>query len=160
MTITSLDGLVAAVGTDLPPPTWRAIELGRIDGFADVTDDHQCIHVDAEKAASGPFGGTIAHGFLVLVLLAPFFNEVIDPSDADSRINDGFDRVRLTLAVPVGSRIRARFYVTAVLPRGSMQEVRLHADVEVEGSERRAVIADMIRLLHPVPVPVRVEVPL
>jgi len=157
VTITSVAGLVAAVGTDLPPTSWLAIDQVRVNGFADVTDDHQWIHVDPDQAASGPFGGTIAHGFLVLSLLAPLFNEAIDPLDADSRINYGFDRVRFTSAVPVGSRIRARFHVSEILPRGPMMEVRLHVDVDIEGSERPAVVADMILLLHPAPE--NVEVP-
>jgi acyl dehydratase len=130
------------------PTSWLVIDQARINGLR----RHRrppVDHVDPDAAASGPFGGTIALGFLVLSLLAPLFNEAIDPLDADSRINYGFDRVRFTSAVPVGSRIRARFHVSEILPRGPMLEVRLHVDVDIEGSERPAVVADMILLLHP-----------
>jgi acyl dehydratase len=147
--ITTIAGLRAAIGRDLPATSWMTLGQGRIDAFADATDDHQWIHVDTARAATSPYGTTIAHGFLTLSLLANFFNEVIDPVDADLRVNYGLERVRFTAAVPVDLRVRGRLRLDSVAPRGDMLDVRTHVEVEVEGSERPAVVADLIILLRP-----------
>jgi acyl dehydratase len=141
--------LRASVGQELPPTPWVTIDQGRIDQFAAATDDHQWIHVDPERAADGPYGGTIAHGFLTLALLAPFFNQVIDPRDADLRVNYGLEKVRFTSAVPAGGRVRGRFTLTSVAPRGDMLDVRTQVAVEIEGAERPAVVAELIILIRP-----------
>jgi acyl dehydratase len=143
----TLAALRDAVGEELPPTPWVEIDQSRVDTFADATDDHQWIHVDPVQAAAGPYGGTIAHGFLTLALLAPFFNQVLDPADADVRVNYGFDKVRFTAPVPVGSRVRGRLRLEQFAPRGEMLEARTHAEVEVSG--RPALIAEMIILFHP-----------
>lgn len=145
----TLAELERAVGQELPPTPWVEIDQARIDAFAHATDDHQWIHVDPDQAADGPYGGTIAHGFLTLALLAPFFNKVLDPADVDVRVNYGFDKVRFTAPVPVGQRVRGRLRLDQLAPRGEMLEARTHAVVEIEGSDRPALIADMIILFHP-----------
>lgn len=147
--IRTIAALREAVGQELPPTPWVTIDQSRIDAFGEATDDHQWIHVDPVRAADGPYGGTIAHGFLTLSLLATFFNQVIDPADADVRVNYGFEKVRFTAAVPVGSRVRGRLRLDAVSPRGEMLDVRTHVVVEIDGSDRPAVVADLIILLHP-----------
>ncbi len=147
--IRTIAGLQEAVGQDLPPTPWVTVDQSRIDGFGDATDDHQWIHVDPVRAADGPYGGTIAHGFLTLSLLATFFNQVIDPADADVRVNYGLEKVRFTAAVPVGSRVRGRLHLDSVSPRGEMLDVRTQVAVEIDGSDRPAVVAELIILLHP-----------
>jgi acyl dehydratase len=124
---------------------WRELDQARIDQFAGATDDPQWIHVDPARAAAGPFGTTIAHGFLTLSLVVPLFEEALPPLEGYAlTVNYGLNRVRFTAPVPVGSRIRGRFRVEAVdeIPGG--EQLTVAAMVELEGSEKPACVAEAL----------------
>jgi acyl dehydratase len=124
---------------------WRELDQARIDQFAGATDDPQWIHVDPARAAAGPFGTTIAHGFLTLSLVVPLFEEALPPLEGYAlTVNYGLNRVRFTAPVPVGSRIRGRFRVDAVdeIPGG--EQLTVAATVELEGSEKPACVAEAL----------------
>lgn len=124
---------------------WRELDQARIDQFAGATDDPQWIHVDPARAAAGPFGTTIAHGFLTLSLVVPLFEEALPPLEGYAlTVNYGLNRVRFTAPVPVGSRIRGRFRVEAVdeIPGG--EQLTVAATVELEGSEKPACVAEAL----------------
>ncbi|RLP33151.1 MaoC family dehydratase [Nocardia seriolae] len=138
------DRLRAAVGTELGVSDWITVDQKRIDTFADATDDHQWIHVDAERAAAGPYGRTIAHGFLTLSLVVPMTAQVMTVSAANMAINYGLNKVRFINPVRVDSRIRGRFTLDAVtdIP-GGVQAVRT-VTVEIEGQDKPAGVAESI----------------
>ena len=130
---------------------WRAVEQPRIDEFARATDDAQWIHVDPEAAAAGPFGTTIAHGFLTLSLVVPMFAEALPPLDGyGMTLNYGLNRVRFTSPVPSGSRIRGRFTVEEVTDVPLGKQARVAATIELEGQEKPACVAEaLFRFLAP-----------
>lgn len=137
-------------GLELGPSEWRMIDQSRIDAFAGATDDPQWIHVDPERAAAGPFGTTIAHGYLTLALLVPFSAEVLAVEDAALTVNYGLNRVRFPAPVPTGSRIRARFRVDAVDAVAGGTQVTLAATVEREGADKPVCVAELVfRYLTP-----------
>jgi acyl dehydratase len=138
------------VGQELVSP-WRVIEQSRIDEFARATDDAQWIHVDPEAAAAGPFGTTIAHGFLTLSLVVPMFAEALPPLDAyGMNLNYGLNRVRFTSPVPSGSRIRGRFTIEEVTDVAFGKQARVAATIELEGQEKPACVAEaLFRFLAP-----------
>ncbi|WP_404850435.1 MaoC family dehydratase [Dietzia kunjamensis] len=136
--------LPAAAGTDLGVTDWLEIDQSRIDQFADATDDHQWIHCDPERAADGPFGATIAHGFLTLSLLAGFLENLFRIEGAPMTVNYGLDKVRFPSAVRVGSRVRARGEVTDVTEGAAGTRVTLGLVVEVEGEDKPACVAQML----------------
>ena len=124
---------------------WREIDQARVDRFAEATDDPQWIHVDPERAAAGPFGGTIAHGFLTLSLVVPLFGEALPPLEPYAlSLNYGLNRVRFTAPVPTGSRIRGRFVVEAVEPVAGGEQATVGATVELDGSARPACVAEAL----------------
>jgi acyl dehydratase len=131
-------------GLELGPSSWIEVPQARIDTFAEAIDDRGSIHVDDELAASGPYGTTVAHGFLTLSLLPALWFEVADAADARVTINYGVDRVRFPAAVPVGSRIRASFRVEEVAPLESGEHVRALAVVEREGHEKPVCVAELV----------------
>ena len=133
------------VGDEFGPSEWLEIDQERIDRFAEATDDPQWIHVDAERAKDGPFGTTIAHGFLTLSLLVRFWYEV-GPTDSEYRmgINYGTNRVRFPSPVPVGSRIRGRFTVTAVEEIDGGIQLTLAGLAEREGQEKPVCAAELV----------------
>ncbi|CAM3211625.1 acyl dehydratase [Williamsia muralis] len=137
--------LEAAVGQELGPSDWFPIEQDRVDGFADVTEDHQWIHVDTEKAASGPFGATIAHGFLSLSLVPYFVSQLRRIEGAKMGVNYGLDRVRFPSPVRAGSRIRGRTVVKTAdrIDENSIQLV-MRTTIEVEGSDKPGCVADLV----------------
>ncbi|MEV6426130.1 MaoC family dehydratase [Nocardia sp. NPDC051463] len=138
------DALRAAVGTELGASDWITIDQERIDRFAEATGDDQWIHVDPERAAAGPYGQTIAHGFLTLSLLVPITRQVMTVSAARMAINYGLDRVRFLAPIPVGGRIRGTVTLTSVTDvPGGVQALR-HVAIELEGAERPACVADAI----------------
>jgi acyl dehydratase len=141
---TSIEQLQGAAGSALGPTGWVTIEQGRVDAFAEATGDHQWIHVDVERARQGPFGGTIAHGYLTLSLCSLFLPELMRVEMAGMGINYGLDRVRFPAPVRVGSRLRARGEIVSVgtVPGGVQVVVRV--TIEVEGSDRPACVADTI----------------
>jgi acyl dehydratase len=138
--------VVIEAGQELGPSRWLEVTQERIDAFADATDDHQFIHVDPERAAQGPFGTTIAHGYLTLSLLIPLWNDVYRHDGTG--INYGLNRLRFPAPVPSGSRIRARFRVDALdeIPGGA--QATIAATVEREGHEKPVCVAELLlRLL-------------
>jgi acyl dehydratase len=132
------------VGVRFGPSGWLAIDQLRIDRFADATSDRQWIHTDPLRAAEGPFGSTVAHGFLTLALLSPLFDELVSFEDAALSINYGLDRVRFPALVPVGSRLRATFEVESVADVGGGIQATFASRVEREGSEKPVCVATMI----------------
>jgi acyl dehydratase len=131
-------------GLELGPSEWRDVTQERIDAFAAATDDPQWIHVDAERAAAGPFGTTIAHGYLTLALLVPCSYELLPVEDAALSINYGLNRVRFPAPVPSGSRVRARFRVDGVEAVAGGTQVTLTATVEREGAEKPVCVAELV----------------
>src|SRR5262245_43097900 len=140
----STQDLLAAVGEDLGTTEWTTIGQDRIDQFAQATGDHQWIHVDVERAKSGPFGSTIAHGYLTLSLCAPFLGELAQVGGISMGINYGIDKARFIAPVPAGARVRGRGEVVSVteVPGGVQAVVRI--TVELEGSEKPAAVVDTV----------------
>jgi acyl dehydratase len=140
-----LDELKALAGTDLGHTGWRQVTQERVNTFADATDDHQWIHVDPERAAAGPFGGPIAHGYLTLSLVIPLFGELLEVKGVAMGINYGLNKVRFPAPVPVGSRIRLGATLGAVEDAG-VNAVQVAADftMEVEGADKPACAAQAI----------------
>jgi acyl dehydratase len=136
------------VGVELGPSSWLDVTQERIDAFAEATDDRQWIHVDAERAAAGPFGGTIAHGFLTLSLCVPLLAELLPPSEG-MVVNYGVNRVRFPAAVPSGSRIRGRLRVTSVEEGTAGERANIEAVVECEGVDKPVCVAELVVLTVP-----------
>jgi acyl dehydratase len=136
------------VGVELGPTRWIEVTQDRIDAFAAATEDPQWIHVDPERAADGPFGTTIAHGFLTLSLCVPMLYELLPPSGAMS-VNYGVDRVRFPAAVPSGSRVRGRFRVVSVDDTGRGERATIEATVECDGVEKPVCVAELLVLTVP-----------
>jgi acyl dehydratase len=142
-----IDELAGKVGQDLQVTDWLTVDQDRINRFADAIDDHQWIHVDVERARSGPFGATIAHGYLTLSLLSIFLDPILDFDGLSMRVNYGFDRVRFPAPVPVNSRIRAHVSVESVDETPQGVRVELRCVLEIEGSEKPACVAHPVALL-------------
>jgi len=141
------DELSCAIGQELGVSQWMVVDQARIDAFADITDDHQFIHVDPQGAAKTPLGGTVAHGFLTLSLLSAMsYDALPDLDGAVMGLNYGFDRLRFVSPVPAGARLRGHF-VLADVARVNPQELSVAWDVtvEIEGQARPALVA---RWLH------------
>jgi acyl dehydratase len=142
----TLEALRAREGEEVGVSSWVPVTQADIDAFADLTHDHQYIHVDPERAAASPFGTTVAHGFLTLSLLSRFAYEA-RPRLKGTRmsVNYGFDRLRFVAPVPSGARLRGRFRLERVEDSGP-GEVTLHwgVTVEIEGEDRPAIVADWI----------------
>jgi acyl dehydratase len=138
---------VIEVGFEPPPSAWLEVTQRRIDEFAAATDDFQPIHVDPDAAAEGPFGTTVAHGFLTLSLIVPFWYEVAPRTGARVAINYGVNKVRFPAPVPAGSRIRGRFRVETVEEVAGGVRATLAATVEREGDEKPACVAELVLLL-------------
>lgn len=136
----------AAIGSQVGLSEWILVDQDRIDRFADVTEDHQFIHVDPEKAAATPFGGTIAHGFLTLSLLSRLAENVVPRlKDARFGINYGFDKVRFMNPVRAGKRVRARFTLMVADERLAGQWwCKYGSKIEIEGEDKPALIAEWI----------------
>jgi acyl dehydratase len=142
--------LLAAVGKPLGASDWLEITQERIDQFADATGDHQWIHVDPERAKRGPFGKTIAHGYLTLSLVNCFLPEIVEVRGVAMGVNYGCDKVRFPAPVPVGSRIRGvGQLVAAEEVKGGAVQAIVRVTVEVEGSDRPACVADTISRFVP-----------
>lgn len=148
MAVVTREELAALVGKEVGVSDWFAVDQSRVDDFADVTLDHQFIHVDPARARGTPFGGTIAHGFLTLSLLVhlclPFIPE---PANRRLVVNYGFDRIRFVAPVRVGKRIRARGTLGAVDERRQNQIVlRMDITVDIEGEDKPALVAEWLSL--------------
>jgi acyl dehydratase len=131
-------------GLELGPSEWIEITQDRIDGFADSTGDHQWIHVDEEQAAAGPFGTTIAHGFLTLSLLPQIWFDLAGDAGYGMSINYGVNRVRFPAPVPVGSRVRARFQVGEISEVPGGEQALIDATVEREGGDKPVCAAQLV----------------
>lgn len=133
------------VGEELGTSDWLVVTQKMIDGFADATGDHQWIHVDPERAAKGPFGATIAHGFLTLSLLPQLAGDAVRIKDQKMGVNYGLNRVRFTAPVRAGSRVRGRATLAGFepLPDNGAQ-ITMNVVVELEGSDKPACIAEAI----------------
>jgi acyl dehydratase len=138
--VTSLGDLL---GAELGPTSWLDVTQDRIDAFANATGDPQWIHTDPEQAATGPFGTTIAHGFLTLSLCVPMLYELL-PATGGMVVNYGVNRVRFPAPVSSGSRIRGRFRVTSVEAAGGGERATIEAQVECDGIERPVCVAELV----------------
>jgi acyl dehydratase len=148
MAAVTLAEVPSLVGRRLGPTDWREMTQERVDQFADVTEDHNFIHVDVERAKASKFGGTIAHGYLTVSLLAPISQELLEVTDATG-VNYGMDRLRFPAPLPVGAEFRGTGEVKEVSEiKGGIQAKVLLA-VEVKGSERPALIADCLLRFYP-----------
>ena len=132
------------VGDVFGPSSWIDVPQERIDAFADATDDHQWIHVDPERAKDGPFGGTIAHGYLTLSLLTVASYEVVPRQGGSMSINYGLNRVRFPAPVPVGSRIRASFEVVGFDEQEWGGQATMQATMEREGGDKPVCVAEPV----------------
>ncbi|MGW7411849.1 MaoC family dehydratase [Streptomyces sp. NPDC054863] len=141
---TSAEELRAGIGEQLGHSEWLEVDQKRIDLFADATGDHQWIHVDPERAARGPFGKTIAHGYLTLSLLPTFVPQVLRVEGMKMGINYGTGKVRFPAPVPVGSRLRATAVLTDVTEAGGGVQVTAKVTVEIEGGEKPVCVAESI----------------
>ncbi len=141
--------LLGAEGTELPPTDWMEITQARVDEFANATDDHQWIHVDPVKAKDGPFGGTIAHGYLTLSLANKFLPQLIEVQNFSMGVNYGAEKVRFPSPVRVGARIRGRGEIVQVeeVKGGVQSTVRI--TIEIEGEERPACVVNTISRYYP-----------
>ncbi|MET9295479.1 MaoC family dehydratase [Streptomyces sp. NPDC003077] len=137
----SPDDLRDAVGEELGPGDWFEIDQRRIDRFADATGDHQWIHVDPEKAATGPFGTTIAHGYLTLSLLPALVPRLVRVENVAMGVNYGLDRVRFPAPVPVGSRLRATVRIAEVTEVADGVQLAAEVTVERAGGEKPVCVA-------------------
>ncbi len=139
-----LAGLQALVGLEIGTSQWLVVEQPRIDRFAEATGDHQWIHVDPVRAAQGPFGATVAHGFLTLSLLPQLFETAFAVDDVRMGINYGLNRVRFPHPVRVGSRLRGRFRLLAYEPLEGGAQITVEATIEIEGAAKPACVAESV----------------
>jgi acyl dehydratase len=139
-----LDEFVAAQGEELGPTDWLEVTQDRVNMFADATDDHQWIHVDPERAANGPFGGTIAHGLLTLSLLPYFTHQLYTVDNIAMAINYGYNKVRFITPVRVGAKIRARAQISKVDQLDGAVQATVTVTVEIDGSDKPAAVAESI----------------
>jgi acyl dehydratase len=145
----SLADLDAAVGEELGPTEWLTISQDRVNTFADATGDHQWIHVDVSRAAAGPFGGTIAHGYLTLSLLPMLASQLFHIDTMGAKLNYGINKVRFPSPVPVGSSIRARATIVAVTDVPAGKQLVTRYVIEIEDTEKPACVAETVVLLLP-----------
>jgi acyl dehydratase len=143
-----VDELRAAVGEQLGSSDWVTIDQKQIDTFAEATGDHQWIHVDTEKAKSGPFGKTIAHGFLTLSLTPIFGWQVYKVENVKMGINYGLNKVRFVSPVPVGSKLRGTFELASVDDVTGGVQVAQNVTIEIEGGQKPACVAETLTRLY------------
>ncbi len=146
MTTIDIDDLETRVGQEVGLSPWLEIAQERIDAFADATDDHQWIHVDPERAAGGPYGTTIAHGFLTLSLIPALAAEALSVARVSTRVNYGLERVRFPSPVRVGSRIRDRITLIAAERTDRGVRATFKNEIEVDGAEKPACVAETVTL--------------
>ena len=139
-----VDELRAAAGSQLGVSDWITIDQTQIDTFADATLDHQWIHIDEERAKTGPFGRTIAHGFLTLSLLSHLVSQTYRIEGTKMGVNYGLNRVRFTSPVPVGSKVRGNIELVDVADVEGGVQMTTKVTVEIEGSERPALVAEWL----------------
>ncbi|WP_395696156.1 MaoC family dehydratase [Nocardioides sp.] len=145
--LTTLDELAAASGEELGTSDWLTIDQERVDRFAEATGDHQWIHVDVERAAAGPFGGTIAHGYLTLSLVPYLGSQVFALDTPGAKLNYGVNKVRFPNPVRVGSRVRAHVALGEVTDVPAGKQLTLRYTIEIEGEAKPACVAETVVLL-------------
>jgi len=138
--------LAGAGERELGASEWHRVEQRNIDLFAEATGDHQWIHVDPEAAAAGPFGTTIAHGYLSLSMLPMLMSEVVNVTDARMGVNYGIDKIRFTSPVPSGAEVRLKAKLLGAEQRGEGVRWRVGVEVEIKGSERPALVGEVVYL--------------
>lgn len=149
LTRLSVAQLLEARGLDLGHSDWFPISQARVDGFAKHTEDHQWIHVDQVRAASGPFGGTIAHGYLTLALVPHLLYQVLEVTDEVRGVNYGLDKLRFLSPVPVGSEIRMGAVIEDAEQRpGGAVMCRISVVIEVRGQTRAAMVGDLLLMSY------------
>ncbi|MGH3759613.1 MaoC family dehydratase [Actinophytocola sp.] len=148
-TFANLDELDAAKGEQLGHSDWLEVTQDRIDTFADATGDHQWIHVDAEKAKQGPFGATIAHGYLTLSLIPMLGKQIYQVNGISMGINYGLGKVRFPAVVPVGSRVRASAELVDVVDKPQGKQITVRTTIEIEGGGKPACVAETMALYVP-----------
>jgi acyl dehydratase len=141
--------LEGAAGTHLGHSDWHTIDQAQIDAFAAATGDHQWIHVDPERAADGPFGSTIAHGFLTLSLVPQLAWQVYEVQGVSAGLNYGANKLRFPSPVPVGSRVRAGVELLAVTPNALGYQVATRVTIEREGGDKPACVVEMLSVVVP-----------
>lgn len=140
-TTTTFDKLPSLVGTDLGYTEYVTITQDRVNRFADAANDDQWIHTDPDRAATGPFGAPIAHGFLTLSLTIPFWSELLEVEGVTAKVNYGLDKVRFISPVPVGSRLRMTATITSVDEVKGGFQIIVDQTVEIQGQDRPALIS-------------------
>ncbi|GAB4010795.1 MaoC family dehydratase [Nocardioides ultimimeridianus] len=144
-----VEELQAAAGTHLGYSDWHTVDQAQIDAFADATGDHQWIHLDAERAAAGPFGTTIAHGFLTLSLLPMLASQVYAVEGVSAGVNYGANKLRFPSPVPVDSRVRAGVELLEITPIALGFQVATRVIIEREGGDKPACVVDMLSVVVP-----------
>jgi acyl dehydratase len=143
----TLEELETAAERDLGATDWVTISQHEIELFADATGDHQWIHVDPEAAARGPFGTTVAHGYLSLSMIPGLLSQLLRVTDARMGINYGIDKVRFTAPVPSGSEVRLKAKINSSERRGEGVLYRLGVEIEIRGSEKPALVGEVLYLV-------------
>jgi acyl dehydratase len=143
----TLAELETATDRELGVSEWETIDQEQINGFAEATHDHQWIHVDPEMAAQGPFGTTIAHGYLSLSMLPYFVSQVLNVTDVKMGINYGIDKIRFTAPVPVGSQVRLKATLRDSERRGDGVLYRLGVEVEIKDGDKPALVGEVLYLV-------------
>jgi acyl dehydratase len=146
--VTDLAGLRERVGTHIGYTDWQEMTQERVDQFADATDDHQFIHVDVERAKQTPFGGTSAHGYLTLSLMAPVMQQLLTVSDVAMGLNYGLDRVRFPAPLPVGAQWRGGGEILEVTDVAGGVQVKVRGTIEVKDQEKPACVAESLVRLY------------
>jgi acyl dehydratase len=143
-TTLTLAELESTTGRDLGTSDWHEITQAQIDQFAEATGDHQWIHVDPEAAAKGPFGTTVAHGYLTLSMLPMLLSEIVSVSDAVMGVNYGTEKIRFTAPAPSGSRVRLHAKLVRAERRGRSVVWTVGVEVEIEGKEKPALVGEVV----------------
>jgi acyl dehydratase len=141
------DELEQAGELDLGTSEWETITQEQVNGFAEATHDHQWIHVDPDMAKQGPFGATVAHGYLSLALLPYLMSQVLNVTDARMGINYGTEKVRFTAPVPVGSEVRLKARLVSTEPRGEGVLYHVAVEIEIRGAEKPALVGEVVYLV-------------
>ena len=143
----TLEELEGATDLELEPSDWVTVEQKAIEQFADATGDHNWIHVDPERAAQGPFGTTVAHGYLSLSLLPMLVANVLRVADARMGLNYGIEKVRFTAPVPSGSQVRLKATVRSAERRGEGVLYRVGVELEIQGADKPALVGEVLYLV-------------
>lgn len=144
MRVANLASLQQHVGAELAVGEWLSVDQSMIDKFAEATGDHQWIHIDRERAAKGPFGTTVAHGFLTLSLLPRLAESALKVDDVRMGVNYGLNRVRFPAPVPAGSRLRARLKLLAYEPIDGGAQLTMQVTMERDGSDKPVCVAETV----------------